>query len=514
MGFSPILPDNDINDRPRQDAQHVLRRLRMGMIAPLAVVATLLAGCSVGPDYAAPEIGLSPAWGFAGSDATATAAPELSEWWRSLGDSTLDALIEEAVAGSWDVETAKARVREARAAFRQAGGALLPSISASGSVDRSRNGLSSSRLGDRTREASTRVQGGFDASWELDLFGANQRGVEAAGYGMEAAEEALRAALVTLIGDVATNYTSARGYQARIALAERTVASQRETAALTRAKFEAGTVSALDVANATAQVSSTEANLASLRTGYAEALHRLGVLLGREPSALAARLAGDAPIPVPHSATPMGVPADVLLSRPDIRQAERELAQATARIGQAEAARYPSISLAGSISTSGSNFGDLARSSSISWSFGPSVSIPIFNGGSLAAAVDVAAAQRDQSYVAFQSAVLTALEEVENAAVGLAQARERRDRLEEAVAAYREAVRLARSLYQIGSSSFLDVLDAERSLYSAEDSLIQTQVDITTNYVALNKALGGGWSGEVDASRPLIVDAYSGPRLR
>jgi len=210
----------------------------------------------------------------------------------------------------------------------------------------------------------------------------------------------------------------------------------------------------------------------------------------------------------------MGVPADVLLSRPDIRQAERELAQATARIGQAEAARYPSISLAGSISTSGSNFGDLARSSSISWSFGPSVSIPIFNGGSLAAAVDVAAAQRDQSYVAFQSAVLTALEEVENAAVGLAQARERRDRLEEAVAAYREAVRLARSLYQIGSSSFLDVLDAERSLYSAEDSLIQTQVDITTNYVALNKALGGGWSGEVDASRPLIVDAYSGPRLR
>lgn len=220
-----------------------------------------------------------------------------------------------------------------------------------------------------------------------------------------------------------------------------------------------------------------------------------------------------APIPTPRFPMATGVPADVLLSRPDVRLAERQLAQYTAKIGQAEAARYPSVSLTGSVSTSGLKLGDLAQGSSIGWSFGPTLTVPIFNGGQLKAAVEVSEAQRDQYFLAYRASVLTALEDVENAIVSLAQERIKTGKLAASASSYREAASLARSLYQSGSSSFLDVLDAERSLYSAEDALIESRVAIATDYVSLNKALGGGWDGLVDASKPAVVDTNTGPHL-
>ena len=465
-----------------------------------------LAACSVGPDYQTPAVSLPAQWGEAKS-VKSTEPPQLSQWWRRLDDPTLNALIEEAVQSNLDVASAKAKIREARAQYRQAGGTLLPSVEGSGSATRDKSGLSTST----SSRPYNQFQAGLDASWELDLFGANRRSVEAAGYGMDAAEEELRSTLLTLVGDIASNYAAARGYQARIDLARRTAASQRETAGLIRDKFEAGASSAVDVANATGQASSTEADIPTLESGYAEAVHRLGVLTGRVPAALVERLARVAPIPSPRLPIPTGVPADILLSRPDVRLAERQLAQYTAMIGQAEAARYPSISLVGSVATSSTRIGDLAKNSSISWSFGPSLNVPIFNGGQLKAAVDIAEAQRDQYYLAFRSSVLTALEDVENATIALAQERIREEKLASSVTAYREAATLARSLYQTGSSSFLDQLDAERSLYSAEDSFIQSRIAIANDYIALNKALGGGWDGVIDASTPEIVDTDTGP---
>jgi outer membrane protein TolC len=208
------------------------------------------------------------------------------------------------------------------------------------------------------------------------------------------------------------------------------------------------------------------------------------------------------------------VPADILLARPDVRMAERQYAQATAKIGQAEAARYPGVSLTGDIATSGLRIGDLGRSSSIGWSFGPALTVPVFNAGQLAAAVEVAQAQRDRYFIAYRASVLTALEDVENAIVALAQERIRNGRLASSVERYREAATLSRSLYEAGSASFLDLLTAERSLYSAEESLIQSRVSIAASYIALNKALGGGWNGHVDASTPEVADARTGPRLR
>ncbi|MBA8880119.1 NodT family efflux transporter outer membrane factor (OMF) lipoprotein [Phyllobacterium myrsinacearum] len=485
------------------------QQFRIRQMLGLLVLSSCLAGCVVGPDYQKPLISMPGKWGSS-KQAKAPKPAELSNWWQRLRDPELNALVEEAVAGNLDVASAKAKIREARATYRQTAGTLLPSVDGSASATRTRTSAASTGT---SAQISSQFETGFDASWELDLFGANKRSTEAAKYGLDAAGEDLRSTSLTLVGDVTSYYAQARGYQARIALARRTAASQRETAALTRTKFEAGSSSAVDVANASGLANSTEAEIPSLETSYAEAVHRLSVLTGRPPAALTERLKRSTPIPTPRLPVPTGVPADILLTRPDVRMAERQYAQYTAKVGQAEAARYPSVSLTGNIDTTALNVGDLGKNSSIGWSFGPTLSVPLFSGGQKKAAVEVAQAQRDQYFVAYRSSVLTALEDVENAIVSLAQERIRNGKLAASAKHYRDAASLSRSLYQSGTSSFLDVLDAERSLYTAEDALLQSRVAIATDYIALNKALGGGWSGLIDAGKPEVKDTNTGPHI-
>lgn len=486
-------------------------RLRKPTLA-CAGVALLLAGCAVGPDYRAPPPAPVPA-AWQTPETQQPKAPDLERWWTRLGDPTLDRLIGEAVEGNLDVATAQANVRAARASYRQSGGTLWPSLQGSAGFSRARTApaQSGSAAGARTGNL---FQAGFDAAWELDLFGGNRRAAEAAGYGIDAAEADLRAALLTLIGDVATNYAEARGYAKRIELARRIADLQRETANLTRARFSVGTGTAMDAASAEAEVASTEAQIPQLETARAAAVHRLGILLGRAPGAVAELMAAAADLPRLTVDPPRAAPAEVLNNRPDVAAAERALAQATARIGAAEAARYPDISLTGSIATYGREFGDLGKQSSLGWSFGPTVTIPIFRGGALEAAVELAQAERDQAFLAYHGAVLTALEDVENASVALAQERNRRDRLAAQVGHSQEAARLSRLLYDNGATAFLDVLVAERTLYSAQQSLLESDVAVVTDYVALAKALGGGWSQPVDSARPVVVDADMGPRFR
>ena len=338
--------------------------------------------------------------------------------------------------------------------------------------------------------------------------------MEAAVSGEQAAEEDLRSTLLTLVGDVGAYYAEARGYQAQVALARRTLASQRRTADLTRVKFDAGAASGADAAKADAQAATTAADIPTYEANYAEAVHRLSVLTGRAPGALYDRMRAARAIPASRQALPACVPADLLSRRPDIRAAERRIAQATAKIGAAEAALYPDVSLTGSLSTAASRPGDLLRASSVSWSWGPSLSAPIFDSGKLVAQRDATQAQRDEYLVAWRGSVLTAMEDVENALVSLKQEGLRAKALAASVEGYRKAAELSRTQYEAGKASFLDVLDAERSLYSAEDSLIQSRVSLAKDYVALAKALGGGWDAPVDASRPEVVDAAMGPRLR
>jgi outer membrane protein, multidrug efflux system len=487
-------------------ARKRLSRLTAFPTAGLLATA-LVAGCAVGPDYQTPFLDLPARFAHGGRHGAA-APQNLTRWWASLRDRMLSQLIEEAVAGNLDVAAAKARIREARAVRVQAVAGLFPTVDGSGSV-------TGNKIADTTGATFaapyTLYKAGFDASFELDLFGANKRTLEAANRGLEATWDDLEATLLTLVGDVASNYVEARGYQARIELARRTAASQKETADLIKSKLDAGSSSAMDYAKASALASATAANIPLLEIQYAQAAHRLGILLGREPGAMLPRLDRPAPIPAPRLPLRPGIPADILLTRPDVRKAERELAQYTAKIGAAEAALYPSVSLTGSVSTAAQKTGDIGKGSTIAWTYGPSLTVPVFNAGRLRAAVDAAEAERDRYHLAFRSAVLTALEDVENGLVSLSKERARAARLAQSARSYREAARLARALYDAGAASFLDVLDAERSLYSAQDTLLQSQVSISVDYVALAKALGGGWSGMIDVSKPEVVDAATAP---
>lgn len=416
----------------------------------------------------------------------------------------LDRLIADGIDSSPDVATAKAKVRQARANFASMDGVLYPRIDGSGGFKRTdRN---SNNTGSRSN---------FELSpaWELDLFGANRRGAEAAYYATESAHEQLRAALVSLIGEIATSYVQLRGIQAQIAIAERNVASQRRTVALTRTQLAAGNISQVDLLSAQTQVATTEAGIPTLQISHAENLNKLSTLTGRSSIALAAILDKPRSLPSAPRKISAGLPAHLLLSRPDIRAAERDYAKATATIGQKQAALYPSISLTGSIQTEGANFGDLAKLSTIGWSFGPSLSIPIFHGGKLLADVDAARAERDVAFINYRSKVLTGLSEVENASVAFNQNRLRIAQLQKIVSNSRQINELTLEQFKSGSKNFLDVLTAQRELMNQENTLAQARTDIIVDYVSLQKALGGGWNGRVDVDTPEIVDLHTGPHL-
>ncbi|WP_052420751.1 efflux transporter outer membrane subunit [Paraburkholderia ferrariae] len=464
----------------------------------------LLAGCAVGPDYRAPHPDVPAQWS-AQSLRTTDAQPDLHQWWRRLNDPLLDELVDEATRGNLDVATATARIREARATVREAGGALYPSLNGSGSLTRAGAGpnaiagpspsMPGALPSGSPGSPVNLFQAGFDASWEIDLFGANRRALEAARGGLDAAQWDLRSTQLSLIGDVTTRYVEARGYQARLALARATADSQQETARLTRVRYEAGANSGLDAANASGEAQATLASIPALEAAYAQTVYSLSVLTGQTPGALVARMQQAHDVPAPPLPVAMGVPADVLLARPDVRAAERRYAQSTAHVGVAQAARYPRVTLTGALGTSGTQFGDLAHHSSIGWSIGPSVTIPLFDGGRLKAAVEIADAQRDQSFVAYRAAVLTALQDVENASVALARETESVQSLQRSADAYGQAASMAKSLYRSGSTGFLELLVADRAQFAAQDALIQSRVRVTTDYIALNKALGGGWDG-------------------
>ncbi|WP_232072576.1 efflux transporter outer membrane subunit [Paraburkholderia pallida] len=463
----------------------------------------LLAGCAVGPRYQAPHADVPAKWS---TQAGATAAqPDLHQWWLRLNDPLLNALVDEAVRGNLDVATAAARIREARAFANQSDSARYPSLNGTAAYTRAGAGPNAIAGLSSTPESGTAspgspthlFQAGFDASWEIDLFGARQHAFEAAREGLDAAQWDLRSTLLTLIGDVTTRYVEARGYQARLALARATAHSQEETARLARVRYTAGSTSGLDVANSAGEAQATLAEIPALEAAYAQAVHSLSVLTGKPPRALLARMQQTQDVPTPPLPVALGVPADALLSRPDVRSAERRYAQSTARVGEAQANRYPRVTLVGSLGTSGTQFGDLARHSSIGWSIGPSVTIPLFDAGRLKAAAEIADAQRDQSFIAYHAAVLAALQDVENASVTLSRETERAEGLQHAADSYSEASTIANALYRSGSTSYLDLLIAERALFAAQDALIQSRVRIATDYIALNKALGGGWDGPI-----------------
>jgi outer membrane protein, multidrug efflux system len=460
------------------------------------------AGCSVGPNYKRPEVKVPATWNEAQQDGIGTRAAELTRWWTAFNDPLLNSLVERGVRSNLDLRLAEARIREARAVRAVTASGAWPTVDVSGSYTRNR--ASENAVGSPAQGAvavpgagadldQNLYRTGFDASWEIDVFGGVRRSVEAADATIEATVEDRRNTLVTLLGDVAKNYIDLRGFQHRIAVARANLKAQQETLELNKVRFEAGLASDLDVAQAEGQVNITAAQIPALESALKQAAHRLDVLLGLEPGALWTELSSETAIPALPPEVLVGLPSELLRRRPDIRRAERQLAAATAQVGAAIADLFPRFSLTGAAGLQSISAGDWFTSGSRFWSIGPTVRWPIFDAGRIRANIEVRNAQQEQALRQYEKAILTALEDVENSLVNYSREQARHRALTDAVAANRRAVTMANDLYTNGLVSFLNVLETQRSLYASENDLAQSEAAMASNLVSLYKALGGGW---------------------
>jgi NodT family efflux transporter outer membrane factor (OMF) lipoprotein len=464
-----------------------------------AVVAAALVGCvTVGPDYVAPDPAAPSMWQAepaAGMSATAEEPDELAHWWATLDDPVLTRLVDQAVAGNLDLKQARARLREARARRSQVRADRFPGVDANASVNRVQ---SSEETGPGV--TTTLYSAGFDASWELDVFGGTRRAVEAATASEQASEEDLRDVLVSLLSEVALNYVELRTGQTGLAIAEQNRDAQQETYDIVRWRFEAGLGTELDVEQARYNLEQTKAQIPRLQAAISEAQNRLAVLLGRMPGALNSELAPPMPIPVASPSVAVGVPADMLRRRPDVRRAERRLAAQTAQIGVATAARYPRFSLLGTIGLESLSSANLFTAGARTSSLGASALWTMFDFGRLREEVNVQSALQEQALLAYESTVRTAVEDTENALVGFAKEQTRRSHLKAATEAAERAATLARERYESGLLDFQTVLDAQRSLLTLQDQLAISDGLVTSNLIQLYKALGGGWTSFVPSA--------------
>jgi NodT family efflux transporter outer membrane factor (OMF) lipoprotein len=448
--------------------------------------------CAAGPAYRRPGVSVPREWPGEPARGASPGEPVIEQWWKSFHDPELESLVARAVAANLDLQLAAARVGEARANRGVARSSLAPQVSAAFSASSNRQVLFGLPVGPLAYQTGL-YQGQFDMSWEADVFGRLRSQAQGATADLAAQENDRRNVLITLLGDVATNYSQFRGYQLRLAIAERNIGIQQDTLDLTRALAGAGQATERDVAQAEAQLESTRAAVPQLQTGRDVAMHRLGVLLGSEPGSLAAELAPASALPAPPASVPVGLPSELLQRRPDIRRAEAQLAAATARVGEARADFFPRFSLTGAAGRESTQLHLLALGMGNVFSFGPSISLPVFTAGRIRANVAVHEARVKQAEAVYRSTVLAALEETENALVSYSNEQERRDRLQRVTQSDRTALELAQAQYRAGLADFLTVLDAERTLSQNEDQLAQSQTAVVAGLVSLYKALGGGW---------------------
>jgi multidrug efflux system outer membrane protein len=461
--------------------------LKKFMLAPLA--AAVLSACAVGPNYHAPET--KAADKFDGVEATYSTQEGVANFWDNFDDTTLRRLVDEATKSNYDVRIALSRVAQARALRRDAAFDLAPSINAGGGYTKTKFAADQAIAGSPRRNEL--YDAGFDAFWELDFFGRVRRGVEASSAELGAVEAAERDALVIVTAEVTRTYFELRGFQQQLDVAQRNVVNQRSTLDLARARLEAGSGTEFDTARAQAQLSATLGTIAPLEAAVARSIHRLSVLVGREPGALRAELAPIRDLPPLPGIVPVGDPAGLLRRRPDIRVAERQLAGATARIGVAVADLFPRVTFTGSAGYVSATSGGLGDSASEAYTIAPGISWAIFDLGHVQARIAASKAEREGALLRYEKTVLNALEETENSLVTHARARDRLVHDEAAFKASSTAAGLARVRYENGASDFLQVLDAERTLLESEDRLARSRTDAATSLIAVYKALGGGW---------------------
>jgi NodT family efflux transporter outer membrane factor (OMF) lipoprotein len=464
----------------------------------ISAFALLFAGCAVGPNYRRPMMPTPPQWTAPQARGVAKGVePETDLWWKSFRDDELDSLIQRAVEANYDLQLATARVEEARAATGLARSDYFPQVGAGATFNRVRQigvGLLPNRSAQLFNYETNAYNINANLSWEIDLFGRIRRGVEASQGDLAASEQARRNVLTTVLGDVARYYSELRGAQLRLEIANKNIATAEDTLALTKARVAGGQATERDVAQAEGELESVRSQVPTLNTDIQLAVHRLGVLLGKQPGELEGELSKQAAVPPVPPDVPTGIPSDLLERRPDIRGAEAQLAAATARVGVANADYFPRFTLLGNAGREATQLHDLSLGFGNYFGVGPTVSLPVFTGGRIRSNVQIQNARVRETAAEYKSIILRAFEETENALVAYANEQDRRDRLEATVRSDETSFELANVQYKAGLTDFLTVLDAQRQMYANEDLLAQSQTSVTTNLIALYRALGGGWS--------------------
>ena len=463
--------------------------------AAVAVAGFMLAGCAtVGPDYVKPDIKAPQTWNTGISKGTggATASQDnLASWWKNLNDPVLVNLIDIAIQNNKDLKKARSRIREARAERGVVEARLYPSASGSGSYTLSRTEKNS-----ETGVTKDLFATGLDAGWEIDLFGGVRRANEAAQASYEASQEDYRMVYVSLAAEVALNYIDVRTLQDRLAITEENLKLQSETYDLTVYRLKAGLVTQLDVDRAKTNLEDTRSSIPTLKTRLAAAKNRLSALMGEYPGFADSKVASQAGLPAAPVEIALGVPAETLRRRPDVRNAERQLAAQTAKIGVATADLYPKLTLNGSIGIDASSFAGLFTGNNRVFNIGPRFTWNIFNAGAVRSNIEIQNARQEQAYLQYENTIILALEEAENAITAYVNEQKRMRSLNDALASATDSTNLALAQYKSGLIDFQAVLDAQRTYLSVKDNLSVSRGTVIADLVRLYKALGGGWESD------------------
>jgi NodT family efflux transporter outer membrane factor (OMF) lipoprotein len=486
----------------------------------LLLLAPILAGCTLGPDFQTPDLKTPSAWRDAQSTGSVpVAGPVATTWWEQFGDATLTRLVQRVADSNLDLREAEARLAESRAELRVAGAAALPKADGNTSYTRERasskgvvslfssdtspTATQSNGLGGRQSGIPAGLAGGlppfdlwqygFDASWEVDLWGRVRRSVENASATTDASEAALHDTMLVSIAEVANDYLQLRGVQERLRITHENLSTARQSVSLTQERVRGGLATEVDLAEAEGQAADTGAAIPPLEQEQHRLINAIGLLLGQYPGALEAELLAPSPVPAVPATVPVGLPSELARRRPDIREAEAQLHAATAEIGVAKADFFPQVTLSGSAALQSLQFKDLAQWGARSYSIGPAISIPIFEGGRLSGTVALREAEQQEAAAKYQQTVLAAFRDVDDALSAYAAEQRRRIDLDASVDAARRALILSDRRYRQGLGTYLDVLTAQRSLLSGQQQLASSTATIDTDLVALYKALGGGW---------------------
>lgn len=465
--------------------------MQVSKIAGVLASVLALAACAVGPDYKRPEVA-APAQ-FISADGSFTSADVETEFWKSFNDPLLTQLVERALASNHDIRIATSRLREARALRNESRLDLAPTVTASAGHTEARSSLRQAPPASGISRDQNYYDAGFDAVWELDLFGRVRRGLEASSAELAATEAGVYNTQVSVTAEAARNYFELRGYQHRLEVARRNADNQGESLRITNARLDAGRGTKLDTSRASAQLSATLATIPDLEASATRAMLRLGVLTGQSPESLIAQLSEARAQPQLPTAHAIGTPEALLRRRPDIRIAERELAAATARIGVAVGDLFPRISFVGRWGFDAATSSELGEGGSESYAFGPSIQWAAFDLGRVHQRIKQREAATDGALARYEQTVLRALEETDASLTDYSKALVKQQHLQNSATASAEAATLARARFDSGAADFLTVLDAERSVLEAEDQLARSETQTATALLATYKALGGGF---------------------